>query len=213
MVTITQWEPYGGQCARWPAEGRHILAHHDESSLVVYQAFRPAIAEWALEHQRFGGPAYSFGRMSWIKPNFLWMMYRSGWATKEGQEYVLGLRIPRRFFDDLLVAAVPSSHDRVRYPDGAEWKKAVKRSEVRLQWDPDHDPDGQKVARRAIQIGLRGESLEAFATHEALVIEDVTPRVAAARETGRASGWDDVELPLERIYRPSDAIAEQLRLD
>src|SRR5262245_56200485 len=21
--------------------------------------------------------------MSWVKPNFLWMMYRSGWATKE----------------------------------------------------------------------------------------------------------------------------------
>lgn len=212
MSVITEWEAYGAQRARWPAEGRHVLAHHDDESLVVYQAFRPAIAEWALEHQRFGGPAYSFGRMSWIKPNFLWMMYRSGWATKEGQEYVLALRIPRAFFDGLLEAAVPSSHDRDRYPDAAEWKRAVKHSEVRLQWDPDHDPNGEKVARRAIQIGLRGETLEAFATHEALVVDDMTPRVIAARDAG-AKGWDEVELPLERVYRPSAAIAERLRLD
>lgn len=41
----------------------------------------------------------------------------------------------------------------------------------------------------------------------------MTPRVAAAREAGRAKGWDDVELPLERVYRPSDSIAHQLRLD
>jgi len=24
-------------------------------------------------------------RMTWIKPNFLWMMYRSGWASKKNQ--------------------------------------------------------------------------------------------------------------------------------
>jgi len=28
--------------------------------------------------------------MSWIKPNFLWMMYRCGWGTKEGQQVTLG---------------------------------------------------------------------------------------------------------------------------
>ena len=36
----------------------------------------------------FGG-AFSLDRMSWIKPNFLWMMFRSGWGTKEGQEVTL----------------------------------------------------------------------------------------------------------------------------
>ncbi len=28
-------------------------------------------------------------------------------------------------------------------------------SDVRLQWDPDHKPDGSKETRRAIQLGLR----------------------------------------------------------
>ncbi|MFM7854759.1 MAG: DUF4291 family protein [Flammeovirgaceae bacterium] len=27
----------------------------------------------------------SLNRMTWMKPNFLWMMYRSGWATKHNQ--------------------------------------------------------------------------------------------------------------------------------
>jgi hypothetical protein len=27
--------------------------------------------------------------MSWIKPNFLWMMYCSGWGTKQRQRIIL----------------------------------------------------------------------------------------------------------------------------
>src|SRR4051794_29690087 len=46
--------------------------------------------------------------MSWVKPNFLWMMYRSGWGAKEGQEVTLALRLRRQFFDALLAQAVPS---------------------------------------------------------------------------------------------------------
>ena len=89
--------------------GLLILAHHDTESIVVYQAYRPAIARHALAHGAFGGAEFSFARMSWIKPNFLWMMYRCGWATKEGQEVVLGLRIRRAFFDRILNLAVPMS--------------------------------------------------------------------------------------------------------
>lgn len=37
--------------------------------------------------------------MTWIKPSFLWMMYRCGWGTKEGQETVLAVDISRRGFD------------------------------------------------------------------------------------------------------------------
>ena len=35
----------------WPAEGRHILAQYDEDSVVVYQAYCPEIAEYAVKHQ------------------------------------------------------------------------------------------------------------------------------------------------------------------
>lgn len=68
-------ELYSVQCARWPSAGEHILAHHDDETIVVYQAYRPSIGNYAIEHGRFGGPDFSLQRMSWIKPNFLWMMY------------------------------------------------------------------------------------------------------------------------------------------
>lgn len=70
-------EPYRAQAARWPAEGRHVLAQYDADTVVVYQAYAPAIGRFAADHGTFGG-AFSYERMSWIKPNFLWMMYRSG---------------------------------------------------------------------------------------------------------------------------------------
>ena len=34
---------YVEQNARWPREGRHILAHHDPQSVILYQAYRPGI--------------------------------------------------------------------------------------------------------------------------------------------------------------------------
>jgi len=93
VVTLPT-QRYVEQTARWPRTGRHILAHSDETSVIVYQAYRPSIARYAVANGAFGGPDFSFSRMSWIKPNFLWMMYRSAWATSEGQEAVLavGLR-------------------------------------------------------------------------------------------------------------------------
>lgn len=87
--------PHLQQVRAWPQQGEHILAHHDDTSVVVYQAYRPSIGRYAIEHGHFGGPHYSFDRMSWVKPNFLWMMYRCGWGMKEGQEVILGLRIRR----------------------------------------------------------------------------------------------------------------------
>src|ERR1700704_2267928 len=78
-------EPYSEQAKRWPREGRHVLAHYDDHSIIVYQAYCPSIGRFTIEHGYFGG-GFSLSRMSWIKPNFLWMMYRCGWGTKEGQK-------------------------------------------------------------------------------------------------------------------------------
>ena len=76
-------EPYISQASQWPPEGHYILAQYDEEAVVVYQAYRPAIGQYAAEHGCFGG-RFKLSRMSWIKPKFLWMMYRSGWGQKEG---------------------------------------------------------------------------------------------------------------------------------
>jgi predicted kinase len=48
-------EPYTTQIERLPKNGRHILAQFDERAIVVYQAFRPDIGHWAVEHGHFGG--------------------------------------------------------------------------------------------------------------------------------------------------------------
>ena len=36
----------------WPPTGRHILAQYDDDTVVVYQAFCPNIAEYAVKNQR-----------------------------------------------------------------------------------------------------------------------------------------------------------------
>ena len=138
--------------------------------------------------------------MSWIKPNFLWMMYRCGWATKEGQEAVLAIWLARAAFDAILAAAVPSSYWGHRYADRASWQADVAHSDVRLQWDPDHEPRGHAVARRAVQLGLRGEALRRYAREWIRRVEDITPLVREQHERLRTSNLAAVETPRERVY-------------
>ncbi|HYT94255.1 MAG TPA: DUF4291 domain-containing protein [Gemmataceae bacterium] len=210
MVLAT--EPYTEQVKLWPSAGRQILAHYDAETIIVYQAHRPSIGRHAIEHGRFGGE-FRYSRMSWVKPNFLWMMYRCGWGTKEGQEVILGLRLRRRFFDTLLSQAVPSSWDGDLFATREEWSQAVEQSLVRLQWDPDHDPAGAKLERRAIQLGLRGEVLEAFGQRELLEVIDLSGFVAEQRSRLTSAGIAVLHTPQERVYCPADpAIVPRLRL-
>jgi hypothetical protein len=206
-------EFYSVQAPHWPSQGRHILAHWDEETIIVYQAYRPSTGRFAVEHGYFGGGDYSYARMSWIKPNFLWMMYRCGWGTKEGQEAILALRIRRQFFDRLLSQAVASTHDEREFPTREEWQEALAKSTVRLQWDPDHDPSGAKLERRAIQLGPRGEILEAFGKRELLEVIDVSDFVADQRGNALGAGSSELRTPVERVYLPSDpAICARLGL-
>ncbi len=139
-------EPYLTQVDRLPKVGDRILAQFDEGSIVVYQAYRSAIGKFAATQGYFGGE-FSFERMSWIKPNCLWMMYRSGWGTKVNQEITLAIWLKRAAFDDILAQTVHSTFVPEIYASEADWKKAVQRSNVHLQWDLDHHPSGAKLAR------------------------------------------------------------------
>lgn len=207
------FERYSLQRARWPRAGRHILAHFDADTIVVYQAYRPSIGRWAADHGRFGGDDFSLDRMSWVKPNFLWMMYRSGWGTKEGQEVVLAVRLRRAAFDELLAAAVHSSHEPAVYGDRREWQRAVARSDVRLQWDPDHDPSGAKLERRAIQLGLRGAALASYAEASIVELTDVSEFVAEQRRVWTSGTHDELVTPREEVYPVADpAVARRLGL-
>ncbi|MEM1262496.1 MAG: DUF4291 domain-containing protein [Pseudomonadota bacterium] len=205
-------ELYSSQTKRWPAAGRHILADYNDDTVTVYQAYRPAIGRYAAEHGKFGGE-FSYSRMSWIKPNFLWMMYRSGWGTKPGQEITLAVRLRRPFFEEILEQAVPSSFNEELFESHAAWQEAVQSSNVRLQWDPDHDPAGAKLERRAVQLGLRGEILQRYGTDECVSITDISEFVAAKRPAASAP-FDRLTTPVERVYTPvSDIARAQLGLD
>lgn len=201
---------YEHQSAQWPSAGKHILAHFDDTSIVVYQAYRPSIGRFAAENGRLGGPDFSFARMSWIKPNFLWMMYRSGWGTKEGQEITLALRIRRSFFESLLAQAIPSTCS-ADYPGGhGAWKAALADSEVRLQWDPDHSPLGNSQERRAIQLGLRGSALEALAGPELIEALDISDFVRTQRSLVQQSRLAALRTPVERVYPLNDTLSLRL---
>ena len=206
-------EPYLEQVKRWPASGRHILAQFDADSVVVHQAYRPAIGHFAAKNQQFGGE-FSFNRMSWIKPNFLWMMYRSGWGTKEGQEVTLAVRLRRAGFDRILQLAVHSSYVPVVHGSSDQWKARFAESAVRLQWDPDHDPGGEKQERRAIQLGLAGDVLRQYGKDWIISIEDISEFVAEQRAHAELNGFANLVTPREEVYPIGNVeIADNVGID
>jgi len=206
-------QSYLEQRQHWPRSGRHLLAQFDDESVIVYQAYRPSIGRFAIENGYLGGD-FSYSRMSWIKPNFLWMMYRSGWGTKNDQEVTLGLRVRREYFDVLLSQAVQSTWNRDRYPTEKEWQAAVACSSVRLQWDPDQSPAGGKLERRALQLGLRGEALKHFGEEQLLEVLDLSEFVAEQRALLKSNHVAELVTPRERVYSLADPlIAAQLHLD
>ncbi len=192
-------ELYSEQLKRLPADGKQIIGHISGHSIVVYQAFNSGIANYAIKHQRFGGPHYSFNRMSWIKPGFLWMMHRAGWAAKEHQQQILAITLPIEKFKLILSQATLSACDGQIYATQQEWKQELERTEVRLQWDPDHDPFGIKQNRRAIQLGLKGDILKLFATQWIEHIEDITPFVKQEFEKVKNNSIEKLMLPYEEV--------------
>jgi len=205
-------QAYSEQVKRWPGTGQHILAQFTDNMVVVYQAYRPAIGRFAAEHGYFGGE-FGYGRMSWIKPNFLWMMHRCGWGTKKGQEVTLAVRLKREGFDRILEAAVHSSFVPEVYESKECWMRTVKNSDVRLQWDPDHDPYGGKCERRAIQLGLRRKALGSYGRQWIVDIDDISGFVREQREHVTARQLDRLVTPRERVYPVKEAeVRRQLQL-
>ncbi len=197
MKLIT--ELYTKQVNDWPQTGKHILGYYDDSSFVVYQAYNTEIGHYAASHNVFGG-SFKFERMSWIKPNFLWMMYRCGWGTKNDQEIVLAISLHRSAFESILAQAVHSTFIPELYSSETAWKQALASSEVRLQWDPDHDPSGAKVERRALQLGMRGETLVNYAKDWIMNIEDISAFVRQQREHASTSPYTQLVMPREVVY-------------
>ncbi|MFD8698858.1 DUF4291 domain-containing protein [Kitasatospora purpeofusca] len=151
-----------------------MRAVHSPTTVTVYQAYSPGIGLPAARDGRF--PAHwKRDRMTWIKPSFLWMMYRCGWATKEGQETVLAVEIDRAGFEWALQHACLAHYERGLHPDRATWQRLLKRSPARVQWDPERDLHLRPLPYRSLQLGLSGEAARRYADEWTVSITDLTP--------------------------------------
>ncbi len=181
---------------------RQIRALHTDETVTVYQAYRPEIGLAAARDGRFPG-SWKRDRMTWVKPSFLWMMYRCGWARKEGQEVVLAVEIRREGFDWALRNAVLSHYARGTHPDRAAWQRELKRSAVRVQWDPERDVRLRPLPYRSLQLGLAGEAARRYADEWIVGIRDVTP-LARAMADGPESAA--ALMPAESPYPVPDGV-------
>ena len=68
-------------------------ADFDDEGVYFYQAYNHNIANWAMEHQKLGGPEFNPTRITWIKPSLAWVLYRSGYARKRNQERILKVKL------------------------------------------------------------------------------------------------------------------------
>lgn len=181
---------------------KEIFAKYDSQCIRVYQAYNPTIAHEAVKLQTFGN-SFNLNRMTWIKPSFLWLMYRSNWGTKKNQECILALDIYRKSFDELLKKAVLTSPDTKIY-DGSQWEKAFKETSVYCQWDTDRNVNGNVLNRTAIQIGLKGDILKDLITNGIYKIEDLTPLVRKWNDQRKIGKLNSKNLPVEKLYSIED---------
>ena len=185
---------------------RQIYAAYDDGGIYVYQAFTPSTVQAALEKGTFG-KGFNLERMTWIKPSFGWMLYRSGYATKRRQEAILKIKLAHDGFLAILRQAVETSHNSDVYGSHDEWKQALDTSEVRHQWDPDRYLFGKKRERRAIQIGIRGETVRRYVSEWIIGLEEVTKLAHTIKRA--VDGNEPLPVvPDERVY-PVDVELQQ----
>jgi hypothetical protein len=184
---------------------RAIVAEYDDEGLFVYQAFRATIVEEALRRGTFG-KGFNLERMTWIKPSFGWMLYRSRYATAHRQDRILKLKLPHEVFLTILRQAVPTAHDLRIHPTAEEWRAALAKAEVRYQWDPDRDWRLRKLPRRAIQIGLEGTIVGQYVGW-IIGLKDVTALAHSCRDAAEIGEHAPAGYPAERVYAvPKDVM-------
>ncbi|WP_433469032.1 DUF4291 domain-containing protein [Spirillospora sp. CA-128828] len=193
---------------------REIRACHDRDSITVYQAYAPEIGGPAAEHGTFV-PPFSRHRMTWIKPSFLWLMARSDWARRPGQETILAVRISRTGWEEALSLAVPTDPDRRVFRASDEWRRRFADAVVHVQWDPERSLHGRKLEARSIQIGLSRHIVDRYVDDWILGIEGRTAlarKIHGLLKAGRTPQARAL-LPKERLYPLPPALADRIGAD
>jgi hypothetical protein len=184
---------------------RQIRASYTDTTIRVYQAYSDTIADAALAQQTFVSPPFKMERMTWIKPSFLWMMYRAGWGFKDaGQARIMAIDIKRSGFEWALQHSCLSHPDPVM--DEAEWQRLKESSPVRIQWDPERDVYLNAQSQRSIQIGLGGEAVLHYVNDWVQHIEDITPLAHTIYALVQQGMLDEAQalLPQEQVYQPKE---------
>ncbi len=140
--------------------------------------------------------------MTWIKPSFLWLMARSNWGQKSGQECILAVHIPRERWEWALSNAALTSPEKAVYRDGQDWESARQQNPILIQWDPERNLRGDKLNHRSIQVGLGRSVAEEYSKQWILKLEDLRPLVSKIRGLCRTGDWDRAarHLPEEKPY-------------
>lgn len=207
----THHEPHHDRCADAatttapdPTPQRGIRARHTATTVTVYQAYAPALGRPAARDGRFPA-AWKRDRMTWIKPSFLWMMYRCGWAGKDGQQTVLAVEIDRAGFEWALRHACLSHYEPTVHADHEAWRRELKTAPTRVQWDPERDLHLRPLPHRSLQLGLAGEATRRYADEWIVSITDVTETAHTVHALVREGRLDAAErlLPQEPEY-PAD---------
>jgi uncharacterized protein DUF4291 len=190
---------------------RQIRASFTATTVTVYQAYSPAIADPAVAAGRFV-PPFKRERMTWIKPSFLWMAYRSGWASKPDQERVLAIEITRDGFEWALAHACLSHFEADTYADHDAWLAALNTSPVRIQWDPERDLEHAPLDHRSLQVGLSAQVVDRYVDEWTVGLTDATDLfhrihgLVAAREPREAARL----LPREDPYPLAPELAARI---
>jgi hypothetical protein len=137
------------------------------------------------------------------------MMYRAGWASKEHQQNILAITLPVIHFKTILQEATISSYKEELFATQEIWKEELGKTEVRLQWDPDHDPYGSKQERKAIQLGMKGELLKKFCIEWIVKIEDITDFVKEEHQKVLNNNIEDLNMPIEKVIDIEDSEIER----
>lgn len=195
-----------GDDARTPPDPRVVRATFDSDVVVVWQAHSHEVADAALRAGRFGGKAWRTDRVTRFRVSLPSLLARNGWATREGRERILAVRLQREGFDTMLRQAVHAGYEPEIYATRNTWHLATRYGHVVVAWHPDVDPSGAELGRETLRIGVRDAALERFTREWVVGIEDWTPWVLENRTRACAS------LPVPMLAPYPLPTADRLRL-
>lgn len=191
-----------------------IRADYDEETIVIYQAYPLTIADPAIKEQRFVSP-FSFCRMTWIKPSFLWLMHRSHWGHKSGQERTLAVRIRRSGWDKALSLGVLTHPEQSVYPIPGEWDEKFKNAQVHIQWETERTLRGDTLNHDSLQVGISRHLIREFVDEWIVSIQDVSQTVVKIHQLLKTGHEKNAKrlLPPERVYPVDPQIGKRILIE